>query len=146
MKRGYRNYRTQRKQVLFALWKFQEKKKWRESLFKAIMAENLPNLGKERYTDPRGPKDLNRLNSNRAKSRHFTVKCQQSNTFESSKRKVRLQKREPQIRLKVDLSTEIFRTEIMGQHIQNTGRKKKKQNSKFQQRILYPGAPTWLSH
>lgn len=102
------------------------------------MAENLPNLDKERYTDPRGPKDLNRLNSNRAKSRHFTVKCQQSNTFESSKRKVRLQKREPQIRLKVDLSTEIFRTEIMGQHIQNTGRKKKKTKLKVSTKNSIP--------
>lgn len=70
-----------------------------ESVFKAIMAENFPNLGREK--DIHVQFSPNRLNPNGAKSEHFTIKWQKSKTmnFESSKRKERLHKRELQIRL-----------------------------------------------
>lgn len=43
-------YGAQWKEIIFALWKFQKekKKKGRENIIKATMAENSPNLGREK--------------------------------------------------------------------------------------------------
>lgn len=56
----------------------EEKEKGTESIFKAIMAKNFPNLGREMASRSKRPKrTLNRLNLNRATLRHIiTVRSQ----------------------------------------------------------------------
>ena len=52
-----------------------------ESIFKAIMAENFPNLGRQIDLQiQEAQRTPNRVNPNRAKSRHFTIKWQKSKT------------------------------------------------------------------
>ena len=53
----------------------QEKENGTENIFKAIMAENLPNLGKEMDIQICEAQRIpNRLNLNRNTSKHITVK------------------------------------------------------------------------
>lgn len=53
----------------------QEKEKWTESIFKAIIAKKFPNLGREMDIPVHGAqKSLNRLNLKRATIRHIIIK------------------------------------------------------------------------
>ena len=76
VKKAYGTYGTQSKEILFAIWEFQkERRKGKKCLFKAIMAENLPDLEREMDIQIHKPqRTLKRLNPNRTTLRFITIR------------------------------------------------------------------------
>lgn len=51
-----------------------EREEGAENLLEEVTAENFPNLGKERYPDPRGTESPNKINPKRSTPRHTGIK------------------------------------------------------------------------
>ena len=125
VKPAYRTYGTQWKETVFILQEFQKgKRKRTENIFKALMVEDFPNMGREgdlKIQETKGI--LKRLNWKVVHWHILQLNCQESKkkNFKTNKRKTIIQGSSQRCRF---FNRNFSGQKRMGWHIQNIERKK----------------------